>query len=106
MKMLKLPDIENTVVKCFNGKEVVDLVASSIEEGDPHRYGLIITDCSMPILDGYEECEQIRALLADLSPSARPQLQIIAVTGHVEKEFLKKAELAGMNCVYSKPLQL
>lgn len=63
MKMLKVPDIKNTVMKCYNGKEVVELIEQSISEGDPLRYGLIITDCSMPIMDGYEECERVRALL-------------------------------------------
>ena len=59
----------------------------------------------MPVLDGYEESQQIRAMFEDLSPSAKsPAIQIIAVTGHVEKEFLKKAKDSGIDEVYSKPL--
>lgn len=69
MKMLKVPDIETTIEQCFNGQEVVDLVQQSILDGDPFRYGLIITDCSMPILDGYAESVKVRELLAAQSPS-------------------------------------
>ena len=38
----------------YNGKQAVELVQKAIDEKDPHRYRLILMDCNMPFMDGYE----------------------------------------------------
>ena len=45
---------------CYNGKQAVDLIQKAIDEGEPQRYSLILTDMSMPYLDGYEASRLIR----------------------------------------------
>ena len=49
------------------------------------QYKLIITDLSMPMIDGYQLAEQIRdySKLMNL-----PQPMIIACTGHTEPEYI------------------
>ena len=42
-------------------------------------------DCSMPIMDGYESCDQIRKFLRVKN---LPQPMIVACTGHTEEEFI------------------
>ena len=55
----------------------------------------------MPFMDGYEAVKRTRAILKHHN---RRQVHIIAVTGHVEKEYMLKAEQSGMDMVYPKPL--
>jgi len=38
----------------YNGEQAVEAFVKAIEEGDPFRYPLVIMDCNMPFLDGYE----------------------------------------------------
>ena len=63
MKVLGVKNVEEVVDSCFNGQDMVDHVKKAIEENDVQRYSLILTDCSMPIMDGYEAVKQIRGLL-------------------------------------------
>ena len=44
-------------------------------------------DCSMPILDGYDASDKIRLYLRN---KQMPQPKIVACTGHVEEEYVKK----------------
>lgn len=44
-------------------------------------YDLILMDCNMPIMDGYESCDKIRMYLKQKDLD---QPIILAVTGHTE----------------------
>lgn len=61
-------------------------------------------DCNMPFMDGYEASIQIRQAYQDANISLEKQPKIIAITGHIEKEYIQKALNSGMNRVLSKPL--
>jgi len=60
-------------------------------------------DCSMPIMDGFEATEQIRASLRQAN---QPQPLIIACTGHTEPEYIKKAWAYSMDEVLAKPANI
>ena len=60
----------------------------------------------MPFLDGYEATKKIRRIYANMDISKEYQPKIIAITGHVEEEYVEKAMVCGMDKVYSKPLPL
>ena len=53
MRVLGMKDIESRVDCCYNGEQLVEHVQKAVDEGDPYRYSLILTDCSMPFMDGY-----------------------------------------------------
>jgi CheY-like chemotaxis protein len=55
----------------------------------------------MPILDGYQATSMIRSLLHSHN---LPQPIIIAVTGHTEDSYVKKAWAVGMNEISPKPI--
>ena len=59
-------------------------------------------DCNMPFMDGYEATEKIREFLY-INKVKQPI--IVAVTGHSEKMYVKRAIDSGMNLVFSKPLR-
>ena len=55
----------------------------------------------MPVMDGCDATIRIRKYLANLKI---PQPVIIAVTGHTEEQYVKRAIESGMNGVSAKPL--
>ncbi|MCL2497741.1 MAG: ATP-binding protein [Symbiobacteriaceae bacterium] len=84
-----------TIDYAINGQEAVAMFQSN-----SLRYHLILMDINMPILDGYQATQQIRAL--DL-PSAK-EIPIIAMTANVFKEDITKCLAAGMNAHTGKPI--
>jgi CheY-like chemotaxis protein len=70
-----------------NGLQAYKYVKKALNAGN-YSYGLILMDCSMPIMDGFEATDNIRNLLRKdniLQP------MIIACTGHTEDEYIHKA---------------
>src|ERR1700734_380821 len=63
------------------------------------RYDLILMDCQMPILDGYEATREIRALEA-----GQRRIPIVALTAHAMKDDDVKCMDAGMDHHLTKPL--
>ena len=67
---------------------------------------MILTDCSMPFMDGYDCARHIIKILNQARIPEEERPQILAVTGHVESEYQRKAILSGMSQVYSKPIRV
>jgi len=79
----------------------IDLVADGNEALEAHRrhpYDVILMDCQMPIMDGFEASRSIRQLEI-------PQPVIIAVTANALVGEREKCLSAGMNDYLSKPFQ-
>ena len=55
----------------------------------------------MPVMDGFELSEEIRNYYNDVSV---PQPMIVACTGHVEEEFIKKAWTFEIDELIAKPI--
>ena len=53
MKVVGFNDYEKYVDRCYNGEQSVAMFKKAVDEGEPNRYPLIITDCNMPFMDGY-----------------------------------------------------
>jgi len=49
----------------FNGEQALDKVTQSINhfEGNKCGYKLILMDCNMPFMDGYDSTKEIRKLI-------------------------------------------
>lgn len=79
----------------------IDLVADGSEALEAHRaspYDIILMDCQMPIMDGFEASRQIRML-------QQPQPTIIAVTANALVGERERCLSAGMDDYLSKPFQ-
>ena len=57
-------------------------------------------DCSMPIMDGYTAADKIRKFVKSVNLE---QPMIVALTGHTEEEYIKKAWIQQMDEVIPKP---
>ena len=56
---LKIKGLPKIVDRAYNGLEAFSKVKVSLE-ARTHVYALVLTDISMPIMDGFEEADQIR----------------------------------------------
>ncbi|WP_167467178.1 ATP-binding protein [Aquitalea magnusonii] len=68
------------------------------------HYSLLLTDCHMPVTDGYELARLIRAYEAE--HPERGHLPIIACTANAGQEELNKTSAAGMDDFLTKPLAI
>ncbi len=80
----------------INGKEAID----SLERFD---YDLVLMDCQMPEMDGYEATHTIRD---ENSPVRNHDIPIIAMTANAMKGDREKCIEAGMNDYLSKPIDI
>lgn len=67
------------------------------------RYALLLTDCHMPRLDGYELTRRIRA---NERSKGTPALPIIAITANVLQGEGERCLAMGMNGYLAKPMQI
>lgn len=89
---------EVQIAKAEDGRQAVDLV-----QANPGGYfDLVLMDIQMPVLDGYQATQQIRAL-----PHADAQtLPIYAVSANALAEDVQNSLASGMNGHIAKPVDL
>jgi len=92
--MLARLGLEATTVN--NGLEVVEAAQNS-------RYDLILMDCDMPEMNGFDATKTIRQWEHENNKGETP---IIALTAHIMDEHKNKSLACGMNAHLSKPIEL
>lgn len=81
-----------------NGKEAIEL----LQQSENTTYDLILMDCQMPVMDGFETSKQIRAGVAG---ERHRQTPIIALTANAMKGDKDRCLAVGMNDYLTKPLE-
>ena len=72
---------------------------AAFEAWQSGRYHLILMDCQMPVMDGYETTRKIRE-----HEAGGKRIPIIALTAHAMKGADNECRAAGMNDYLSKPI--
>ncbi len=83
---------EYEILEATNG---VDLL--SILEKEWHRISVILLDVTMPVLNGFEALDKIRAVSEYMS------IPVVIITGDTDMATKKKAVMSGANGYLSKP---
>lgn len=79
-----------------NGQEALDMYT------DNHAYGLILMDCMMPVMDGFNATQAIRALEQS---TGRRRIPIIALTASVVDDDIQRCFDVGMDDYVAKPFK-
>jgi PAS domain S-box-containing protein len=82
--------------------QIVNNGEEALAEFQTGRYALILTDCHMPVMDGYELTERIRALERHTSQ----HIPIIAVTANALQGEAERCLRVGMDDYISKPIPM
>ncbi len=82
-----------------NGLEAVELLKK-------RSFDLVLMDCQMPVMDGYEAAKQIRILEKKELMAYKEKIPIIAMTANSMKSDRDRCMLAGMDDYTSKPIKI
>lgn len=82
--------------------EIANDGKAAVETFQRQHYDLILMDCQMPVMDGFEATTLIRQLE---SRHGRPHTPIIALTAHVAPEDMSLCLQVGMDGFLRKPLK-
>ena len=94
LEMTMLKKLGYSVELAINGKQAVEIC-------DTKKYDLILMDCQMPVMDGYEATDQIRK-----ASLFNKNTTIIAMTAHALEGDREKCIAAGMDDYISKPITM
>ena len=97
MRMLQIEDCDVDIAA--NGIEAIASVEARIHLDEP-AYDLVLMDCRMPAMDGFEATRRLRAMAA-----VPRDLPIVGLTTSVLEEDRERCREAGMDGALAKPLQ-
>ena len=92
-KVLKV-NVKKEIVEAYNGKQAVDKFKKNQKKHGENTIKLILMDCDMPIMNGFEATKKI---LEQAKKANGPIPYIVAVTGDSTEQNVNFANEAGMS---------
>lgn len=102
LSQLEIKGLSNIIDRAYNGEQALEKVQEAFTK-ELHTYALILTDISMPVMDGFDSSEHIRNFCR---ANKLPQPMIVACTGHVEEQYINKAWQSEIDEVIPKPVDV
>lgn len=87
---------ENLVMKAYNGQQAIDIMREN-----PKLFDLILMDCNMPVLNGYEATKKLKELMRD---GIIEECSILAISAYSKISEDSKWKECGMDAFIEKPL--
>ena len=100
VKLSSFKDLHRLIDTASNGEDCIKKIKAAKANNIFHS--LIFMDLSMPIKDGYEATMELR----DLHKNSQIQPKVIAVSGHVDSQYILKAWRYGLDEFVYKPIKL
>jgi CheY-like chemotaxis protein/HPt (histidine-containing phosphotransfer) domain-containing protein len=104
------PTNRNLLVRQVNAlgyaAESVENGAEALVRWKTGRFGIIITDCNMPEMDGYELARSIRGFESNRPGNAGKRTPILACTAYAQDGEAETCLTSGMDDYLSKPVEL
>ncbi|MDA8220660.1 response regulator [Desulfosporosinus sp.] len=94
LEMTMLRNLGYSVDLAANGKQAVEICNTK-------KYDLILMDCQMPVMDGYEATDQIKKMSI-----LNKDTTVIAMTAYTMEGDREKCIIAGMDDYISKPVTM
>jgi signal transduction histidine kinase/CheY-like chemotaxis protein/HPt (histidine-containing phosphotransfer) domain-containing protein len=105
-------EVNRIVVSEFLGKagfesNVVNDGRAAVEALSAERYDIVLMDCQMPVMDGFEATQMIRERDAARRAAGEDvqEIPIIALTANASGAYRSRCMAAGMNSYCSKPFR-
>ena len=108
LKLLLVEDNKVNQMVCLRILSRMDLSADlacngaeALEMIDQDDYDIILMDCQMPVMDGFQATRHLREL-----PGAKSRIPVIAITANALAGDRQKCLHAGMSDYLSKPIKV
>lgn len=88
------------VIEAFNGVEAVEKTRN-LHLNENKCFDIVFMDCDMPLMNGFQACEQILSFYCEKQLEEPP---VVAVTANDTNEDRERAENCGMKELVKKPL--
>ncbi len=91
------------LAKLGHSSDLAENGVQALERLAARPYDLVLLDCQMPVMDGFETARQIRS---GTVPGVDPGLPLVALTAFAMEEDRRRCLEAGMDDVLTKPIRL
>lgn len=105
--VMNFRDRQNNISYVHSGLQALDSINRALTEPqEPYTYNLIMVDCSLPVLNGFETAKLIRTLYKKHGIPRSEQPKIVGMHERPDEKMKAKAKENGMDILFPKLMPL